>query len=147
MIAASARHADILKALRRDHEEAFESQVDVLLFKAATNGHASVVQYIVKYGVDFEFQDDLTEMTPLQSAIANGHEGFIHSLLQSGFDIDQRDLSGATALHRSIEQGDLSMTTCLIACGASIEAKYQDKMSLDLAIIAGHVAITEYLLA
>ena len=154
IIAASAGHVETLRTLRKYQKklgyQRDESQTDLnnLLFKAATNGHASVVQYLVEYGVDFDFRDYLTETTPLQSAITNGHEDVVCALALSGFDVDDKDRSGATALHRSVQQGNLSMTVCLVECGASLESKdEEEKVPLDLGIIAGHGAVTDYLLA
>ena len=146
--AASAGHADTLESLRRNHDEEFGSHIEALLFKAATNGHTSVVRYLVKSAVDPEYQDDLTGVTPLQSAVLHGHDEVVRSLGKSGLDIDKRDFLGATALHYTAKHGHLSMTTCLIECGASIESKdREDKTPLDLAILTGHAAVTEYLLA
>ena len=145
--AASAGHAETLEALRRNHDEEFGSHINALLSKAATDGHASVVRYLVKDVLDPDFRDDLTGMTPLESAVVNGHEEVIRSLA-TAFDIDQRDFSGATALHYTAEHGQLSMMTCLIECGASMKSKDRgDKTPLDLAILTGHAAVTEHLLA
>ena len=148
MVAASAGHVETLELLRQKHQEEFDTHVDGLLFKAATNGHASMVRYLLKDIVSVEIRDDLTEMTPLQSAFAHGHEEVIRALAEGGTIVDQQDSSGATALHQAVRHGDLSMTKCLVECGAGIGCKdWQNQMPLDLAILAGHMAIAEYLLA
>jgi ankyrin repeat protein len=90
-------------------------------FQAVVKGKIEKVQSVIKSNkVDISCRDIDTHETPLHVAAFIGHRELLETLIQSGADLDSRDLLGHTALHKAVIIGQIESIQCLIARGAKI---------------------------
>lgn len=106
VIAGSVQRVQFLMELRADvHARANNGAT--MLWEAAYNGHAAVVEFLVESGVETElpamFQDDLnTKYTPLHVAVKFGRRETVDTLLVRRADFSVTDKSGTTPLMDAI---------------------------------------------
>lgn len=75
-----------------------------------------------------------------EAAVTGGDVTAVRGLLAAGFDVDDRDHHGQTALMRAAHFGHRDVVDALIAAGANLDATAKYGLSaLMLAIVAGHV--------
>lgn len=85
----------------------FEPNVEITLTVGAT------------MGVFVDVWSDI----PLFQAIAQEDNEAVRQAVDSGFDIDQKDGRGRTALHTAVEHGNLEIVRLLLEKGAKVNAK------------------------
>ena len=74
-----------------------------------------------------------------ESAVARGDVVVVRRLLDAGFDVDDRDVHGQTALMRAAHRGHLDVIQALVARRAALDVTAKYRLSaLMLAIVAGH---------
>lgn len=73
----------------------------------------------------------------LLQAIKTSDENYVHWYIANGFDLNQRDADGKTALMHATQQGKVAIAKSLIQAGANLTAK--DKRDFDVMFyVAGH---------
>ncbi|KAJ1476917.1 ankyrin repeat-containing domain protein [Baffinella frigidus] len=87
-VVAVAATALLLLLARVDRHETKDGSTPLLL--AAQNGHAEVVQLLLKAGADTSTMDT-DGLTPLHFAVSNGHAAVVKLLLDAGADISGTD--------------------------------------------------------
>jgi ankyrin repeat protein len=83
----------------------------------------------------------------LRASIEAGDTARLVSLIESGTDVNEPDVEGATALHWAVYEDQLEATRILLAAGANpkLESRY-GVMPLYLAAVSGHAPLIESLL-
>ena len=92
------------------------------LYQAASNGHTSVVQALLKMKAEHFISDTATGLTPLQIAAKNGHSEVVAAFftlpplsVPPGHSIDApHEISGMMALHYAAERGYNEIVTNLV---------------------------------
>ncbi len=88
------------------------------LMLAAENGLCRVVSELLKAGASPDSKPVPAEGTALMLAALHGFDEVVHLLLEAGADPAARAETGATALFRASERGDLVSVRLLLAAGA-----------------------------
>ena len=103
---------------------------------AVTEGHAEVVEELIKAGADFQTALE-SGFTPLLFAVRNGHAGVVTTLVKVGADVNQRIepqpewqhrgygaqlRPGGTPLHVAVENGHFELAAYLLELGADPDA-------------------------
>ena len=94
----------------------------VVLYQAASNGHAKIVEILLAYNNRFYVSDTVTGLTPLQIAANNGHLQVVRALLSVppeplalGCDIDApHEKTGMKALQYAAECGHDEIVSLLV---------------------------------
>ncbi|XP_043472524.1 ankyrin-1-like [Leptopilina heterotoma] len=111
----------------------------------------SIIQLLLENGADLKIFNkynrtphDMTYNTRIKRILSQ-HE--IKMLLDSGGDMEERDLAGFTALHRAVESEDYHLVEFLISKGSDVNAKTEfDETPLHLACPIHHKEISLLLL-
>ncbi len=115
----------------------FETKAEqTALMWAAAEGHAEVVEELIKAGA--EFRTTLASgFTPLLFAVREGHIGVVRTLVKAGVDVNQhidplpawrhpgygaRLRPGASPLHVAVENGHFELAASLLELGADPDA-------------------------
>jgi len=94
------------------------------LHLAAQYGHDDVCKYLVSKGASMLTQGRWTvEGTALHIAVQYGNMSCMHSLLESGSDIGQKDSNGLTSMHTACKYKKWDLAFALIDKGASLVAE------------------------
>ena len=93
------------------------------LHLAATVGSTKRAVALLSSGLIDIDQGNPMGATPLMCAAFHGHSQVVGILLNKGANVSLVDEYGATALHLSAQEGDLSVSEMLIEAGADLEGK------------------------
>jgi ankyrin repeat protein len=116
------------------------------LLKAATEGHLSVVKYLLSNGVGLNVRDR-NGRTALHKASLFGHKSVVEFLLSQGADVNDRDNFGNTPLSLAVVNGSKSVVQVLLGNKANVNAKdVWDATPLLLAVNKGFKSIVQVLL-
>lgn len=89
---------ELQKTLNDNDINVLNSLSETLLHVAATNGHLTVVQYLISKGAKTDVKDK-TGRTALHRAAEKGHSDAVKALLQCGAYMYSLDREGKTPLH------------------------------------------------
>jgi ankyrin repeat protein len=140
--AAAFGHADTLALLA----PSWRSRMDLseAMLVAAREGHALCVDLLLRSGVDANTSD--REMSALQRAASEGHDGVIRVLLAHHATINDVDSRGQTALHMAAVRGSNKAAIALLEGGADERIKdYNGDEPADLAAAFGHKSLESLL--
>ena len=122
------------------------------LRSAAKQGNLSAVIDCISNNRDVDIHaGGSTGKTALHYAIANGHYGIVHYLVQQcGANVNQRTAEGATPLHYACRYGQSKCVQllCRKGCPVPVDASlvdHQNETALDKAKKNGHHEIVEFL--
>ncbi|NXA87227.1 ANKR7 protein, partial [Melanocharis versteri] len=116
------------------------------LHLACINGHADVVQFLVRKKCKLNPCDKLNK-SPLMKAVEHQHGDCAAILLEHGANHDHRGVSGDTALHFAVMVSSKSLVELLLEHGADINAKNKlGYTPLTLAIIENCEEMIKFLL-
>ena len=112
---------------------------------AATYGFAEAVRALVAAGADVDARSPYDGSTPLESAVANGHDDVIRILVESSPGGRTPD---GTALYRAAADGALELVRMLVGAGASVDSKTPpyDETPLVVAANNGHTEVVRFLI-
>ncbi|MCP3922889.1 MAG: hypothetical protein GY714_09915 [Desulfobacterales bacterium] len=121
---------------------------EIPIFKALRFGNYSTAKKIIKKGVDVNIKDN--RGSPVWSIVYQRqdplHKEFIMFLIESGIDVNGKDVHSWTLLHVAALRGWLDVTKILLKKGADPNHKdSQKKTPLDLAKYYNHKDIVECL--
>ncbi|GAB9473706.1 hypothetical protein Gpo141_00010854 [Globisporangium polare] len=121
------------------------------LHRAALEGHAHVVEYLITRGAALQTRVLDVKDTVLHLASARGHAQVVTALLNAGAHIEARNADNYTPLLAAIRSNQLATVQALIARGASVSAPWAIDAhdvgtGLHLAVQCGHLALTKFLL-
>ena len=119
-----ARDETSVLSYRKANRGFFESPLAI--HQAASNGHAGVVEFLLRRGVQLHYKDTATGLTPLQIASQNGQLQAVkviceHSLRKVSTDRDRdagHEKTGMTALHFAAAGGHDEVVALLIDHGS-----------------------------
>lgn len=92
------------------------------LHSAASNGHQTVVELLLKKGATVDAKDE-GGLTSLHYASHNGHFEYVELLIQYRANVNATDYNGISALQRPYATGNLKVLSLLINCGAEVNHK------------------------
>ena len=138
---ATGKINNVIRLLARDPQlvNAYTEDGFQPLGLASYFGHSETAEYLIKAGapINSPARNGL-KATPIQSAVAAGHDRVAQMLLQLGADPNVREQGGYTPLHAAAQNGDEDMIRILLYGGADLTLKGKDgKTPLDLAMAAG----------
>ncbi|KAF9889315.1 hypothetical protein FE257_007424 [Aspergillus nanangensis] len=129
------------------HIETADGDGATPLALAASNGHHSVVEYLLGRGGNLESSDD-DGRTPLSRAAQSGHRGLVEFLVQMGAQVEAKDKEGQTPLSWAAENGHTGVVKFLFERGASLDVVDNYKHTpLSWATENGHTDVIHFLLA
>lgn len=107
------------------------------------------VKLLLERGADVEIPDEMSDRrTCLHQAASAGSAQYIHTLAQSGADVNCRDENDSTPLTLPSEEGHLDVVQLLLQPGADVDAVVSDGSStLFYASLEEKVEIVELLIA
>ncbi|CQD08614.1 ankyrin repeat domain protein [Wolbachia endosymbiont wPip_Mol of Culex molestus] len=118
-----------------------------LLTIAAENGHASVVEVLLKAEANVNAVDSNKWFTPLHVAAENGHASVVEVLLKAKANVNAVGIEGCTPLHVAAENGHASVVEVLLKAEANVNAVgIEGCTPLHFAAGNGHVDIVNLLL-
>lgn len=113
------------ETLSENCQSAEQDSVKILL--AAYYGDTESTQQVIAQGrVNLKFQERNLGSFALFIAVERGHARFVASLLAAGVDVDSKDSTGQTSLHRATRRKNEALMRLLLERGAAIEAKNDD---------------------
>ena len=116
-----------------EHDNA-DSEGRTPLWRASSNGHLDVVQYLVEHGASLETTANGTGVTPLLNATRFGHLEMVRHLLEQGADRDKGDIENYSPLHWATMLDLLEIAMLLMSYGADLNARNgQDELPIDFA--------------
>ncbi len=133
---------------------------------AASKGHKSTVQLLLKLGADMNAQEvwkkernitTILTKTALHSAIERGHEDIVHFLLDHGAAVNTKLIAdgysayvmGNTPLQDALLRNNTSLSRNLLARGADVTAArghYGDALGIACGFLGGNVFLARLLL-
>jgi ankyrin repeat protein len=123
------------------------------LIRAAENGHAAIVELLIKHNVDMTACDSKHRRTALMTAAWKDRLGIVTTLLATGVGIHATDRRQRNALHNiaavnSAQQCSSEVVHALITAGMNIEGRDETgRTPLHWACSAGNDRIVDCLLA
>ncbi|EEB55644.1 ankyrin repeat domain protein [Wolbachia endosymbiont of Culex quinquefasciatus JHB] len=93
-----------------------------LLTIAAENGHASVVEVLLKAEANVNAVDSNKWFTPLHVAAENGHASVVEVLLKAEANVNAVGIEGCTPLHFAAGNGHVDIVNLLLEKGANVNA-------------------------
>ena len=101
---------------------------------AAANGHANVIEVLLRAGVSRDTRTKV-DRTPLHVAAQEGHLDIVNLLISNGADVDAKDLLRMTPLHWAVERGYFDCVEALLSQGADADLTNKfDKTPIDIAL-------------
>jgi ankyrin repeat protein len=124
---------------------------DNALYEACFQGHAEVVELLIRAGVPVDAKLLDSEITVLMTAARRGHAELCSLLISAGADVEARGGAGATPLFNAVLAKDLAVVQTLIEAGASTAAildldRTPPLTPFQLAVHAEAIEIVEYML-
>lgn len=98
------------------------------LFAAAIQGHDKVVDLLLSYGADANYETGV--QSTLLAACRMGHTRAAMSLISAGADVNYRGDMGETPLIHAVAWNDRELVERLIASGADVESQGSWALSL-----------------
>jgi ankyrin repeat protein len=142
--AYDGRHLEIMRLLLEhgaDADALYESDGDLVLHQASSDGEAEVVHLLLRHNADADARGEF-DWTPLQCASLFGHTKVVQVLLDHGADINELAKGHYSPLFLAIRNGFLEVVQLLLEHGADVNIQdsrdrtpYQVAESLGLADI------------
>uniref|UniRef100_A0A3Q3KJM7 Ankyrin repeat and SOCS box containing 2a, tandem duplicate 2 n=1 Tax=Mastacembelus armatus TaxID=205130 RepID=A0A3Q3KJM7_9TELE len=92
------------------------------LLLAASQGHVSCVDFLLKHGANPSIANKDGE-TPLFTACENPNEAIVDLLLQSGAQVNRSCRQGGSPLHEACRHGQLKLCRLLLEAGGKLQTK------------------------
>ena len=96
--------------------------ISLALGSASASGSAPIVNLLLAYGADPNFQDSSGE-----TSLHRAHHSTAQILLDHGANIHALDKKGATPLHQACASGESALVDVLLSSGANIAARTNDR--------------------
>ncbi len=141
--AAESGNLDLVKYLLEVHHVDIESQGlsagtrDTALSRAASKGHADVVEYLITKGANLN--PEVSNSDILDRAIDSKKLSVVMLLVEAGTKIDSFNLS------RALERGSLDIVQYLLQKKPNIKAHHYTSSPACKAVKSGNVALVKYL--
>jgi len=98
-----------------------EKEVATPLYISAQNGHAEVVDLLLRNGANPNKSREDTGASPLFISTQEGHTGVVTLLLGHRADVNQPKKNGFTAVYVAANSHRYDIVTILVAAGATIQ--------------------------
>lgn len=114
---------------------------------AAFFGHAETVKLLISRGADLaQVARNPMRVQPLNAGVAGRSIAVVRLLVEAGAPIDPQQQEGWTPLHGAVHQGNVEMTTYLLAHGADPKLQNEKgKNAIGLAADGGNLEILKLL--
>ena len=126
----------VREALAGSHGEIPESDLELALLRAASNGHKQCVDLLLASNVSV-FSRDGSEDTALILAAQRGHADIVETLIHRGCPVNYQNSLGYTALMKACAFGHLRVAEMLLANGAdesSHSSRFDDEGEMGLSM-------------
>ncbi|KAL0634201.1 hypothetical protein Q9L58_006877 [Maublancomyces gigas] len=128
------------------HERFADGEGKTPLHHAATAGHETIVDLLLRRGADIK-ANDVYEGIPLHGTVNRGHQRTLQLFLHEGADTETKYIDGETLLHKAAREGHYSTTRLLLSRKTDVDSRNNNNETpLHQAARAGHEAIVTLLL-
>ena len=103
-----------------------QKELNMELVRAVRTKNVKKVQLLLKQGADVNKITWISEHTVLQLAILNGNREIAQTLIESGANINAKNMKGETALITAAQRGDINISQLLIVNGAKLGSRTKD---------------------
>ena len=100
-----------------------------LLLAAYSGDEAEFEHLEMEKAIDIRAKDSKIAAIALFLGVERNHQQIVQSLLDSGVNINSKDNTGQTSLHRAIRRGSEGMMRLLIMNGADVDCKNDDGLT------------------
>jgi len=149
IIAAAADKQDILDYLLAQKVDVNkqDGKGRTAMFLASYAGYLGIVKSLVRSGADLDILYGPDKFSALSAAALKGHTDIALFLIQSGAEVNSKDIRGFTAAHNAAQNGDLVVLKALAEAGADLDVKGGDYQTtpLALAALSGHLEVVKFL--
>ena len=140
---------------RKFHELEYKKN-NTLLHFAICKSNVELAKKLIAFGADVNARND-QNITPLHLAIFQKNAELVNACIGKFFDFNVLDHSSNTLLHHAVDAGNTELVSDLLQRGVNIDQKNSDGKRfyelkpndfayLRMAVIKGHVKLTESLL-
>ncbi|MFC1843126.1 ankyrin repeat domain-containing protein [Candidatus Dependentiae bacterium] len=102
------------------------SKKEYALYKAAYMGRTKKVTKLAKEGTDVNVKSPNSKRTPLHIAASKGKLAIVRVLVESGAQLEPKNIDGKTPLHFAAEKGRVKIVEYLVERGAAITKEIID---------------------
>ncbi|XP_013419126.1 serine/threonine-protein phosphatase 6 regulatory ankyrin repeat subunit A-like [Lingula anatina] len=104
------------------------------LLLASSKGYADCVLHLLQAGVNFRYNAEWSDNTPMIMAAEQGHEVCLQMLVQAGADVNEGNKTGQMPLHQAVTAGALECAEILLSNGADLNSRdAKGEMALHIA--------------
>jgi ankyrin repeat protein len=122
----------------RDIDLLRHTEGGTVLYRAARDGHLTIVKGLLAAEVDMKAANDWG-WTPLHATAGEGHIEVEQSLLTAGVNMNMSNFWGSTPLYTATGKGHIEVVQSLLTAGADSTRKNRDgQTALDIAYERGH---------
>lgn len=111
------------------------------LHASALNGESTVIDLLVRAGVDIEAFGGSPGATPLYMAAHNGNVDVILQLLEAGAKVDKLSTTGKTPLFVACSRGKHLAVRVLLEANANPGVSFVNNSPLEVAVKGGHLEV------
>jgi len=151
IIAAATDKQDILEYLLAQKVDVNKEDAKgrTAMSFASFAGYLEIVKSLVRSGANLDTLYGPDEFSALAAAVLKGHTDIALFLIQSGAEVNNKDVRGFTAAHNAAQEGNLVVLKALAEAGADLDVKGGDYQTtpLGLAALKGHLEVVKFLAA
>lgn len=115
------------------------------LLKAAWDGQAGIVEYLLAKGADVNAQATDTKETALMNAISHGNVAIVKALLAAKADVSLRNAFDFTPFTSAVAAGNQEIAALLLDAGAKVNDATSGLTPLAFAVSGGNVEMIRFL--
>ncbi|KAF3316763.1 hypothetical protein TWF173_001426 [Orbilia oligospora] len=150
ILSATMGHDTVVNTLLREGASPHVEDIDgeTALLRAAHGGHSAVVEALLGWDAGWALnRTDLSDRTPLRTAVGRGSIEIVKMLIREGANIEAKNRYGETALSEAIAREHAAVVEFLLGKGANLETENEfGRTPLMLAAELGRERIVDILL-
>jgi len=117
------------------------------IHEAARNGHTHILEFLLEWKAQIDFQTGDTGLTALHISVAANHPNVVQFLVERKANVNIQDEDGFTSLHKAIQTNNRGLTEMLLDHGAKVDCRDKTGLTpLHVAAFRGLSPIVEVLL-
>lgn len=114
---------------------------------AVKAGQLSLAEFLLKIGADYQHGFTASDASALLMAAKSGHNGLVKRLILKGAEVNERSLTGKSALTEATLNHHLTTMKILINAGAAVDFVFQGKSLLMYTVLDNNPLLAQVLIA